>query len=138
MRETEKKCKNLRILVVDDHALTRAMVQSILKGSGFVDVIHADNGEHAIARLNEQIVDLVVCDWNMPSVSGIDVLRFLRKNDDYKHIPFIMLTAEAYRKNVKEAMDAGVTDYVVKPFTPEILIDKVLEVVNRMPQVKFK
>jgi two-component system, chemotaxis family, chemotaxis protein CheY len=124
--------KKLRILVVDDHALTRSMVQSILRSAGYSEVIHADNGEHAIRRLGEQRMDLVVCDWNMPTVSGIDVLRFMRKNDDYQNIPFIMLTAEAYRKNVKEAIDAGVTDYVVKPFTPEVLLEKVQGVIRKI------
>ena len=122
----------LRILVVDDHALTRAMVQSILKSAGFSQVVHADNGEMAIKRLTEQHIDLIVCDWNMPTVSGIDVLRFIRKNEIYKKIPFIMLTAEAYRRNLKEALEAGVTDYVVKPFTPDVLLQKVEDVVKRI------
>ena len=122
----------LKILVVDDHALTRAMVQSILKSAGFGEIIHADNGEMAIKRISEQHIDLVVCDWNMPNVSGIDVLRFIRKNEAYKTIPFIMLTAEAYRRNVKEALEAGVTDYVVKPFTPDVLLEKVEGVVKKM------
>lgn len=116
--------KDLRILVVDDYALTRAMVQSILKSVGFTSIVEAENGANAIRKLDEERIELVICDWNMPEVTGVDVLRHLRAQAHYAKTPFVMLTAEGYRKNVVEAAEAGVTEYIVKPFTADVLIEK--------------
>ena len=116
---------DIRILVVDDYALTRAMVQSILKGVGFHNIVNADNGATAVKRLQEQKVDLVICDWRMPNMSGVEFLRHIRSLDGYQQVPFLMLTAEVTRSAVQEAIDAGVSDYVAKPFTADLLLQKI-------------
>lgn len=116
--------RQLKILIVDDHALTRTMVKAILRGIGFEHVVQAESGANAVQVVMSEPVDLVICDWNMPDGNGIEVLRTLRADTRFKKLPFLMLTAEAYRENVTAAMEAGVTDYVIKPFTSDVLIDK--------------
>lgn len=114
-----------RILVADDHPLTRNLVKSILRGVGFAEVAIVDNGNEAITAVLADEVDFVICDWNMPKMTGLEVLRAIRQHERFKHIPFLMLTAEAYRENVVAAIEAGASDYVVKPFTAEVLSAKV-------------
>jgi len=122
--------KGPKILVVDDHAPARDLVKTILHSIGFGNVSTAGDGGEAIRYISFNDVDLVVCDWNMPFISGIEVLKAVRSMEDKKHIPFIMLTAEAYRENVMAAVELGVSAYVSKPFTPEVLGDKVKEVIS--------
>lgn len=122
---SEQASRTARILVVDDHILTRDMVRSILISVGFSRVTTAENIAIAKIRLSEERYDLVVCDWNMPNGSGLDLLQFMRGDPKYHRIPFIMLTAEAYRENVVEALKAGVTEYISKPFTGQVLAEKV-------------
>ena len=117
--------KDARILVVDDHPMTRNMVRAILRGVGFSQIFMAENGVGAQEVISEHPIDLVICDWNMPTMSGLEFLESVRENPLFKNTPFIMLTAEAYEENVRAAISAGVTDYVIKPFTAEILIGKV-------------
>lgn len=119
------------VLVVDDHGLTREMVRSILRGIGFNKIIQAESGTEALQRLEDHPVDLILCDWNMPGGSGLELLRALRSNPKYKDIPFLMLTAEAYRENIVAAVKAGVTDYVAKPFTAGTLSQKIAEILKK-------
>ncbi len=121
---TDANIKDVKILVVDDHAITRNMVKAILKGLGYDNIHQAENGLNAIKYLQEDSFNVVICDWNMPSMSGLEVLQQVRKMQEYQKIPFLMLTAEAYRENVSAALESGVTDYIVKPFTAEILANK--------------
>lgn len=120
----------VRILVVDDHPLTRDMVSSILKGIGFGRLDQAENGHIALLKLNEGEFDLIICDWNMPTMSGLEVLEEIRSEERFKDIPFLMLTAEAYRENVAAAMKAGVTDYIAKPFTADVLSKKIEQILR--------
>lgn len=113
------------ILIVDDHHVTRNLVKSILKGVGYDKVLQAENGHIAIQTIFQETVDLVICDWNMPNLSGLEVLKRVRSDERYKSLPFLMLTAEAYRENVDAALKLGVSDYMIKPFTAEILTQKV-------------
>jgi two-component system chemotaxis response regulator CheY len=117
----------IHVLVVDDHFPTRDMVKTILRSVGFTKISQADNGAAALMKVEEQNIDLVICDWNMPGTSGIEFLTALRSKDRYKNLPFLMLTAEAYRENVKQAIENGVTDYITKPFTAQVLTQKVLQ-----------
>ena len=119
-----------KILVVDDHALTRDMVRMILKGMGFSEITTAENGEVAFEQVKATYFDLIICDWNMPRFTGLELLTAVRGDKDFEDTPFLMLTAEAYRDSVKAALDAGVTDYIAKPFTAGVLGDKVLEVLG--------
>jgi two-component system, chemotaxis family, chemotaxis protein CheY len=119
---------NIKVLVVDDYALTRDMVKSILRQLGFQNIVGVEDGVLALQVIREEKVGLVICDWNMPRLSGLAVLREVRSRERDKDLPFLMLTAEAYRENVVEAMKAGVSDYVVKPFTSSALADKIAHV----------
>jgi two-component system chemotaxis response regulator CheY len=123
--------KGITILVADDYALTRDMIRSILKQLGFQNVIAVEDGKKALERMNSETIDLVICDWNMPLMSGIEVLRAMRVDEKLKSIPFLMLTAEAYKENVFEAAKSGVTEYVSKPFTAQVLADKIANALTR-------
>lgn len=129
--------KSLTVLVVDDHALTRNMVKAILKGVGFENVIQAENGAVAMQRISNEHIDLVICDWNMPNFDGLDLLRAVRSEERFKNLPFLMLTAEAYRENVVEAVKAGVSDYMIKPFTAELLSAKVASVLLKQKPIEI-
>ena len=118
------------ILVVDDQALTRSMVKSILKGFGFAVVHVAESAATGLTILNTEPIDLIICDWNMPGMTGFEFLSLVREQSET--MPFLMLTAEAYQENVQAAIDAGVTDYVIKPFTADVLLNKVQGAIKRM------
>lgn len=117
----------MKVLVVDDYALTRAMVQSILKSAGFNQIKQADSGMSAIRRLEEELFGLVICDWKMPEGDGLYVLERVRKGGPNQNVLWLMLTAEGYRENVEQAIKAGTSSFVVKPFTADVLLKKVHE-----------
>jgi len=123
--------KTIKVLVVDDYGLTRDMVKAILRQLGFLNITGAEDGAMALQMIREDRFGLVICDWNMPRLSGIGVLRAVRAQERDKDVPFLMLTAEAYKENVVEAMKAGANDYVVKPFTSQVLCDKVNKVLSK-------
>jgi two-component system, chemotaxis family, chemotaxis protein CheY len=115
---------NIKILIVDDFATMRKIVRNVLKQIGFTNMIEADNGKTALKVLNKEDVDLILCDWNMPEMAGIDLLKTLKSDDSLKGIPFVMVTAEAQKDNIIEAVKAGVRSYIVKPFTAETVSEK--------------
>ena len=119
---------NIKILVVDDFATMRKIIKNILTQLGFKDIIEADDGTTALELLKKQKVDLIISDWNMPKMPGIELLKAVRSDENLKDIKFIMVTAEAQKENVVEAIKHGVNQYVVKPFTPEILKEKLEKV----------
>ncbi|MCB0321713.1 MAG: response regulator [Bdellovibrionales bacterium] len=123
--------RHVRVLVVDDHFSTRDLVKSILRSVGFVNITQAEGGHAALARVRESEPHLIICDWNMPDMPGIDVLKSVRQNPEYHSIPFLMLTAEVYKENVQAAIDEGVTDYIAKPFTAETLIAKIMKILKQ-------
>lgn len=116
--------KNIKILSVDDFSTMRRIVKNLLKQLGYNNVDEAENGEAALELLRETKFDLIISDWNMPVKTGIELLRDVRADPSLKHIPFLMVTAEAEKDNVLEAMEAGVNNYILKPFTAKILEDK--------------
>ncbi len=115
---------SIRVLVVDDFATMRRILKNILKQLDFKNLVEADDGTTAWEVLEEQQIDLIISDWNMPKMSGIDLLKKVRASDKYKTTPFLMVTAEAQKQNVIEAVQAGVSNYVVKPFTAEAIFEK--------------
>ena len=123
--------KAISVLVADDYAMTREMIRSILKQLGFLNVTSVEDGKKALERLAAEKFDLIICDWNMPGMSGIELLRAVKKDPRFKEIPFLMLTAEAYRENVVEAVKAGVSDYISKPFTAQTLSEKIASVMKK-------
>lgn len=121
---------NMRILVVDDFATMRRIIKNILRQLGMTNVVEADDGTTAWEVLNRDNIDFVVSDWNMPQMTGIDLLRKVRSSEEYADMPFLMVTAEAQQENIIEAVQAKVSNYIVKPFTPDTLkqkIDKIFD-----------
>lgn len=119
---------NMKVLIVDDFATMRKILRNILKQIGFTDITDADDGNTALKALQKKKFDLILCDWNMPEMPGIDLLNTVRSDDALKDIPFVMVTAEAHKDNILEAVQAGVSSYVVKPFTAETIGAKLKKV----------
>lgn len=117
--------KSMRVLVVDDFSTMRKIVKNILRQLGFNNIVEADDGSTAWEVLNKDNIDFIVSDWNMPIMSGIDLLRKVRASEEYADIPFLMVTAEAQQENIIEAVQAKVSNYIVKPFTPETMGQKI-------------
>ncbi len=120
----------IRVLVVDDFATMRRIVKGVLKQLGFFEIVEAQDGREALEVLKKEAVGLIVSDWNMPNMSGLDLLKAVRDDDRLRGIPFIMVTAEGMKDNVIEAVKSGVTNYIVKPFTPETFSEKIEGVFN--------
>jgi two-component system chemotaxis response regulator CheY len=115
---------NIKILVVDDMSTMRRIVKNIMKQLGFANVEEAENGEEALIKLRAESFGFIISDWNMPVMTGIELLRAVRADDKLKAIPLLMVTAEAQKENLIEAIQAGVSNYIVKPFTAEVLQEK--------------
>lgn len=107
----------LKILVVDDFSTMRRIVKNALKQIGFSNFIEADSGLAALEQIKNNKVDLIISDWNMPGMDGLAFLKEIRGNEATKGIPFVMVTAEAQKINVLEAVRAGVSNYIIKPFS---------------------
>jgi two-component system chemotaxis response regulator CheY len=122
---------SMKVLVVDDFATMRRIVKGVLKQLGFSDIIEAENGSSALDELKKENVGLIVSDWNMPKMTGLDLLKAVREDEKLKSIPFIMVTAEGQKENVLEAVKAGVSNYIVKPFTPETFNEKLVKVFGK-------
>lgn len=117
----------MRVLVVDDFSTMRKIIKNVLKQINIENVLEAENGKHALEMLKREQVDLIISDWIMPEMMGIDFLKACKSDETIKNIPFIMVTAEAQKGSIMEAIKSGVDNYIVKPFTPEKLqnaIDK--------------
>lgn len=121
---------NMKVLVVDDFSTMRRIIKNILRQLGFSNVVEADDGTTAWETINKEKIDFVVSDWNMPQMTGIELLRKVRASEQYEDLPFLMVTAEAQQENIIEAVQAKVSNYIVKPFTAETMkqkIDKIFE-----------
>lgn len=121
--------KDLLILVVDDSPTMRRIICNTLDRIGFENSIEADNGKSALEQMEENEVELIITDWNMPVMNGLEFVTEIRGNQEYKELPILMVTTRGMKDDVLQAVHAGVNNYVVKPFTPETLeskIDKLL------------
>jgi len=116
---------DLKILIVDDFVTMRRIIKNLLRDAGFTNCIEAENGCCALQLLKSSHFDLVITDWNMPQMSGLELLQNIRKNPAWLRLPVLMVTAEAKREQIIMAMKAGVNGYVVKPFTATILRNKI-------------
>lgn len=124
--------KDIGVLVVDDHISTRDLIRAILRSAGFSNLYLAENGKTALETLSREKIGLIICDWNMPVLNGLETLKLVREDPRHSNIPFIMLTAEAYKESIVAAVEAKVSDYVAKPFTAEILLAKIGKVFARI------
>ncbi len=115
---------DIRILVVDDMSTMRRIIKTILNQLGYSNIDEAENGKQALAKLKKERFDFVITDWNMPEMDGLELVKAIRADEELKTLPVLMVTAEAKKENVMEALKAGVNNYIVKPFTPEILKEK--------------
>jgi two-component system chemotaxis response regulator CheY len=120
--------KNIKILVVDDFATMRKVVRNLLKQVGYEDIVEAEDGVMALRALKSQKIDVIISDWNMPNMSGLELLKAVRGDAELAKTPFLMVTAEALQDNVVAAVKAGVSDYIVKPFTAEVLNEKIMKI----------
>lgn len=121
---------NMRLLVVDDFSTMRRIIKNILRQLGFNNIDEADDGTTAWEVINKGGIDFVISDWNMPLMTGIDLLRKVRGSEEFHDLPFLMVTAEAQQENIIEAVQAKVSNYIVKPFTADTLkqkIDKIFD-----------
>jgi two-component system chemotaxis response regulator CheY len=121
----------MKVLVVDDFATMRRIIKNVLKQIGFTNILEADDGTTALGVLKENKVDLIIADWNMPKMTGLDLLKRIRGEESTKHIPFVMVTAEAQKDNVLQAVQAGVSNYIVKPFTADAVKEKLAQVFSK-------
>ncbi len=115
---------DMDVLIVDDASSMRRIIRGLLKELGFKHMREAENGQLAMDELKNKKADFVVSDWNMPVMTGIDLLRAIRADDVLKTIPVLMVTAEAKQENILEAVQAGVSNYIIKPFNAATLQEK--------------
>lgn len=130
VRDTMAVDFNLPILVVDDYATMIRIIRNLLNQVGFTNIHEATNGKEALEKLETTPIKLIISDWNMEPVSGLDLLKSVRANDNYKSTPFIMVTAESKPENVMAAKEAGVSNYIVKPFNAATLKQKLATVLG--------
>jgi two-component system chemotaxis response regulator CheY len=121
----------MRVLVVDDFPTMRRIVKTLLRQLGYTNVIEAEDGQAGLAKLQNEKIDLVLLDWNMPKMTGLELLKAIRADDALQHIPVVMITAEGRKEDVLEAVKAGVNNFVVKPFTAETLEEKLAKVLEK-------
>ena len=122
--------RNIKILVVDDAPMIRRILKNLLKEMGFTNVDEAEDGMVALQKLRSQKYDFVITDWNMPNLTGIELVQEIRKDPNLKHLPIMMVTAEAKKENIILALKSGVNNYIVKPFTPENVKAKIEAIFN--------
>lgn len=122
----------MKILIVDDFATMRRIIKNLLRDLGFNNTYEADDGLTAIPMLNTGNYDFLVTDWNMPGMTGFDLLKHVRADPDLKNLPILMVTAESKREQIVAAAQAGVNGYIVKPFTAAVLKEKIEKIFERI------
>jgi two-component system chemotaxis response regulator CheY len=124
--------KNLKFLVVDDFSTMRRIVRNLLKELGYTNVDEAEDGVVALQKLKAAgNFQFVVTDWNMPNMTGIELLKAIRADATLKHLPVLMITAEAKKENIVEAAQNGASGYIVKPFTAATLDEKMVKIFEK-------
>lgn len=120
----------LRVLVVDDSATMRKILKHQLSRLGYLNVVEAENGRQGLEKLSQEPIDLVILDWNMPEMNGLQFLQAVRAKEVFKDLPIVMLTTVSTLDEVMAAAKAGVNAYIVKPFTGDVLREKIAQVVG--------
>lgn len=118
----------MNILVVDDFSTMRRIIKNILRQLGYINILEADDGTSAMEVRRSEKVDFIISDWNMPQMTGIELLTAVRTSEEWKDMPFLMVTAEGQKEKVIEAVKNRVNNYIVNPFTPETLTEKINKV----------
>jgi two-component system chemotaxis response regulator CheY len=128
--EGSKLAADLKILAVDDSPTMRRIIINTLKRAGFENVVEASDGKDALAKLKSDKFNFVITDWNMPEMDGLTFVSTLRADPDFQTMPVLMVTTRSVKEDIIEAMKAGVNNYIVKPFTPETLAEKINKVLE--------
>lgn len=123
--------KNMKVLLVDDIKSMRTLIKGILFKLGLQKVVDAGDGSEALSVLKTERIDFIISDWNMPKMDGLELLQKVRENDDYKNTPFLMITAENSKDRVVEAIQAGCSDFIAKPFTEGTLREKIESILSK-------
>ena len=121
---------SLKILAVDDSPTMRRIIVNTLKRAGYEDVTEASDGKDALAKMKVEQFNFVITDWNMPEMDGLTFVSQVRNSDEFKDVPILMVTTRSVKDDIIEAMKAGVNNYIVKPFTPETLGEKIGQVLK--------
>jgi two-component system, chemotaxis family, chemotaxis protein CheY len=124
--------KNMKILVVDDFSTMRRIVKNLLRDLGFTNTLEADDGKTALPKLKAGGIDFLITDWNMPGMTGLDLLKAVRADPELAKLPVLMVTAEAKREQIIMAAQAGVNGYIIKPFTAATLKEKIEKIFERI------
>ncbi|SFV26102.1 two-component system, chemotaxis family, response regulator CheY [Pseudoxanthomonas sp. YR558] len=124
--------KNMRILIVDDFSTMRRIIKNLLNDLGYTNTAEAEDGNSALTALSQGSFEFVVTDWNMPGMTGIELLKAIRADDRFKTLPVLMVTAEAKREQIIEAAQNGVNGYIIKPFTAQTLEEKLGKIFERL------
>ena len=124
--------KNMKILIVDDFSTMRRIIKNLLRDLGFNNTEEADDGNTGLPKLQSGNFDFLVTDWNMPGMTGIDLLRAVRADEKLKELPVLMVTAEAKKEQIVMAAQEGVNGYIVKPFTAQTLKEKIDKIFERI------
>ncbi len=124
---------DMKFLVVDDFSTMRRIIKSVLNELGYSNVTEADDGSTALPLLRDGDFDFLITDWNMPDMPGLDLLKAVRANEKLAKLPVLMLTAEAQRDQIVAAAKAGVSGYIIKPFTADVLKKKLTAILSAMP-----
>ncbi|MFN3782088.1 MAG: response regulator [Candidatus Kapaibacteriota bacterium] len=120
----------MKFLVVDDSPTMRRIVINALKSFGIEDIVEAEDGQDALTKLQQYKIDFVITDWNMPNMSGLDLTKALRASEQWKNVPILMVTTRGMKEDILQALQARVNNYVVKPFTPQVLKEKILAILK--------
>jgi two-component system chemotaxis response regulator CheY len=132
MNEPSIILKKINILVVDDLSSILALITTCLKELEAENIATANHGVRAWDILNKKSIDLIVCDWDMPKMTGLELLKLVKKSNSHKHIPFLLLTAPTEKHRVLEALKAGLDDYLTKPFTPKGLDFHIIKLLRKV------
>jgi len=124
--------KNMKILVVDDFSTMRRIIKNLLRDLGFNNTAEAEDGQSALSMLRGGGFDFLVTDWNMPGMTGIDLLKAVRSDERLRPLPVLMVTAESKREQIVAAAQAGINGYIVKPFTAQTLKEKLEKIFERI------
>ncbi len=120
----------MRFLVVDDSPTMRRIVINALKVFGIEDVVQAEDGQDGMNKLKSEKIDFIITDWNMPNMTGLELIKAVRSDEELKNIPILMVTTRGLKQDIIEALKAKANNYVVKPFTPQVLKEKIAAVLK--------
>jgi len=122
--------KKLKFLIVDDSITMRRIIVNTLRNLGFEDFIEAEDGRDALAKMHAEDPDFIITDWNMPNITGLEFVKAVRSDEKYGDIPILMITTRGMKQDILDALRAKVNSYIIKPFTPATVREKINQVLN--------